>query len=79
MSQHQADKALIYRGRLDINKSTDIFQAVINYSISNPPSLKFDYLQQPNHPRQFSSVCHWSTELATLITLLPHIRPDPLT
>jgi hypothetical protein len=53
MPPHKADKAIIYRGRLDIDKSTDIFQAFISYSISDLPSLKFDYIQQPCDPSNF--------------------------
>ena len=30
MPPHKDDKAIIYRGRLELNKPTDIFQAVFN-------------------------------------------------
>jgi hypothetical protein len=63
MSLQKASKVAIYRGRLDINKSIHIFQAVLNFSVSNPLPLKFDYLQQPNRSQQLSSICQKSPEI----------------
>ena len=66
MPPHKADKALIYRGRIALKIPTDIFQAIFNFSISNPSPLKFDYLQRSNRSQQLSSICQKSPEMARI-------------
>jgi hypothetical protein len=42
-SPHKADKALIYRGHLDLKAPTDIFQAVFIISVACPHHGKINF------------------------------------